>query len=502
MNAKIYPVFWAAVLCLSAMAQIVWCEIIYVPADYPTIQLAIDAAADTGDEIIVAPGTYDEAVNLNGKAIYLHSSDGAEVTTIDAAWLYKSVISCKSGEGPDTIIEGFTITGGNGTFDIGSTYGGGMYNLNSSPTIINCVFRNNYLSNGSGGGMLNKNADPLIIDCEFINNFANSAGGAICNFSNSLPVISGCTFIENSTEYSGGAIYNGGSVVSISDCTFDRNYTLIGRGGAIAGEGDRGDKDSHIILFNCIFTDNRSNSSGGGITLDYSTMYAESCKFIRNTTSFTGGGVETGSLSIVYLYNCGFFNNVAGQSDRGGGGVYVGYSNDQIYIWNSTFVGNDGGSNYGGALEIHEEDSTTIVGNSIFWDNAGFQIYNEGGGTLEVTYSDIQGGFTGEGNINEDPLFLDPQNDDFRLSAGSPCIDAGDTPSILRFSQTDLYGNPRIMDDPNTPDTGIGAKTKFGKIYNVDLGIHEFAGDIPTGLLFLYNPHTGITPLSAENIDG
>ena len=71
--------------------------------------------ATDDDEIIVGPGTYYEAINLLGKAVYLHSSDGPGVTIINATGLDTSVVTCISGEQLDTIIEGFTVTGGNGT---------------------------------------------------------------------------------------------------------------------------------------------------------------------------------------------------------------------------------------------------------------------------------------------------------------------------------------------------------------------------------------------------
>lgn len=67
--------------------------VINVPADQPTIQAAIDAAVD-GCEVVVAPGTYNEAIDFIGKAINLHSSDGPDVTTIDASGLNTSVVSC------------------------------------------------------------------------------------------------------------------------------------------------------------------------------------------------------------------------------------------------------------------------------------------------------------------------------------------------------------------------------------------------------------------------
>ncbi|MHC4774484.1 MAG: hypothetical protein ACYTBR_04345, partial [Planctomycetota bacterium] len=93
-------------------------------ADDPlcSIQDAIDVAVD-GDEIVVAPGTYHEAIDLLGKAVAVRSSNGPDVTTIDGSnHVGFSVVRCDNGAGPGTIIEGFTITGGS------ALGGGGMYN--------------------------------------------------------------------------------------------------------------------------------------------------------------------------------------------------------------------------------------------------------------------------------------------------------------------------------------------------------------------------------------
>ena len=81
-----------------------------VPYDFPTIQSAIDGCAP-GDEIVVIQGTFNEALDFRGKALTLRSLLGPEATTISGAGLESSVLSCVSGEGPDTIIEGFTISG-------------------------------------------------------------------------------------------------------------------------------------------------------------------------------------------------------------------------------------------------------------------------------------------------------------------------------------------------------------------------------------------------------
>jgi len=110
-------------------------ETIHVPADAPTIQACIDAAVSGQDECVVAPGTYNELINFLGKAITLRSSDGPGVTTIDGTGLGGSVVTCANNEGPDTVLGGFTITGGTGTADpFGFTYGGGMFNNHSRPT--------------------------------------------------------------------------------------------------------------------------------------------------------------------------------------------------------------------------------------------------------------------------------------------------------------------------------------------------------------------------------
>jgi len=119
-------------------------------ADFDNIQDAVDAASD-GDEIIVAPGTYtstaDEVVDMRGKEIWLHSSEGAEVTIIDGEETRRGIL-CENGETSNTIIEGFTITNG-----YTSDYGGGMYNEGSSPTLTNCIFDSNTTNDDYGGGV-------------------------------------------------------------------------------------------------------------------------------------------------------------------------------------------------------------------------------------------------------------------------------------------------------------------------------------------------------------
>ena len=115
---------------------------------YTSIQDAIDAAVDGVDEIEVAPGTYNEAINFNGKAIRLYSSsDNPDDTIINGNGAYH-VVQCVSGEGSGTKLEGFTITGGNANGSPPDNQGGGMLNIGSSPTVTNCRFENNLATGG------------------------------------------------------------------------------------------------------------------------------------------------------------------------------------------------------------------------------------------------------------------------------------------------------------------------------------------------------------------
>ena len=117
---------------------------------YCSIQTAIDNAVDT-DEIVVAPGTYFEAINFISKAITVRSSDGAAVTTINGNGAFH-VVQCVSGEGPDTVLDGFTITGGNANGSFPDNVGGGMLNDGSIPAVTN-MYTSVTSSPSSGNGL-------------------------------------------------------------------------------------------------------------------------------------------------------------------------------------------------------------------------------------------------------------------------------------------------------------------------------------------------------------
>jgi len=141
----------------------------------------------------------------------------------------------------------------------------------------------------------------------------------------------------------------------------------------------------------------------------------------------------------------------SGNSASYGGGMFNIYGNPTLT--NVTFSGNSAGE--GGGMCNY--DTSPTLTNCILWGNTADsgppQIYSSSSSTPTVTYSDIQGGHAGEGNIDAAPLFVDAdgaddivgtRDDNLRLCVGSPAIDAGDNSAIPAGVITDLDGNPRI----------------------------------------------------------
>jgi hypothetical protein len=218
--------FWAAVA--AALVSIGWAGLaaaasLNVPGDFATIKVCINATVSGVDECVVAPGTYHEKINLLGKAITVRSSSGRDVTTIDATGIGGSVVTCFSGEGPDTVLDGFTIAGGTGT------YGGGMYNTqSSSPTVTQCTFSGN--TGSFGGGMYNyDNCIPTVTNCTFSGNTACFHGGGMYNRGGN-PTVTNCTFSANTADYGGGMYNHYNSSPSVTNCTFSGNTAYSGGG--------------------------------------------------------------------------------------------------------------------------------------------------------------------------------------------------------------------------------------------------------------------------------
>ncbi len=423
-----------------------------VPDEYATIQAGIDASVD-GDTILVADGIYtgsgNKNINYDGKAVSVLSENGPERTVIDCENSGRG-FHFRNGEGPFSRLEGFTLRGGCVDYSGGgiccryyssptitncfitgnrTNNGGGIYCLYSSPTITKCTITENTTSGtyGDGGGILCAyDSSPIIRDCTITGNIAEFYGGGILCAHNSSPIIANCTIEENKGDY-GGGIYCGEASPTITECTISWNIVSMRSGGGIHCY-----KSSPIIT-NCSITGNTASGSecyGGGICCyRFSHPTITNCTITENTTSGEGGGVYCSSSSPL-LTNCTITENI---SSGDGGGIYCRVSSDPI------------------------------ITNCILWSDSPDEVYVASGDPV-VAYSDIQGGWVGEGNIDEDPLFTLKSwfGFDYGLRTVSPCIDSGD-PAF----EDALYDWHPLCPDwyINGPDSDMGA---YGGPGNID----------------------------------
>jgi predicted outer membrane repeat protein len=329
---------------------------------YCEIQLAINEASPS-DEIVVSPGSYNETIDFGGKAITLKStipSDPSIVksTIIDGTGLNSSVVKCVSGEGPDTVLDGLTITGGSGSpcGYLGSdNCGGGMLNEGSSPTVSNCRFRDN--AAGLGGGMSNLDSSPMVTDCLFTSN--DGRGGGMHNSENSNPALADCVFSENSNV----GIYSYQSSARITNCAFVANHSE-GIGGGISSY------ESNLVLDDCTFVDNTADR-GAGIHSVESTLRISNCTFLKNIASDTGGGMYSHSDDLE-MSGCVFDQNVA--TYYGGGGMWTVLGNQRLT--QCVFTGNSAREAGGAMLNSHGQPAMigcTFTGNSA---KSGGGVYN------------------------------------------------------------------------------------------------------------------------------
>ena len=329
-----------------------------------------------------------------------------------------------------------TIT--NATFS-GNTaaQGGGMFNRDSSPTITNTTFSGNTATNGSGGGMYNDDSNPTITNTTFSGNAASSNGGGMYNDYSSSPNITNTTFSGNAAINSGGGMFNGSSSPNITNTTFSGNA-------ANQGGGMYNYVSSSPTITNATFSGN-SASSGGGMYNYSSSPTITNATFSGNAATNSGGGMYN-YFTSPSITNTTFSGNSA---TNGGGGMYN-YFGSSPSITNTTFSGNSA-TNGGGMCN---DGSSPTIRNSILWGN-GTEIVNGFNSNPTVSFSIVQGGYTGATNAN--PLFVNPANpagpdgihrtadDGLRLQAGSPALNAGSNAHIPTGITTDITGADRIQ---------------------------------------------------------
>jgi hypothetical protein len=403
---------------------------------------------------------------------------------------YGASISCEE-SGP-------TITNCTIRSNSALVFGGAVFcRPECSPTIASCTIIGN--SAGVGGAILCYESDLAIADCTISGNTSESDGGAITFYRGNV-TIENCVISSNTAEAYGGGMYCWDSNVTIMKSEITGNSARVG-GGIYTGESARA---TDMTIIDCTIRANASSSRGGGIYCDSGSPTIINSTISGNTAG-SGGGIWC-DLTRALITNC----VISGNSARGsGGGVFFMFSIPTIE--NSAIIGNKAAKGAGILFDVVEAiisnctiseniaDSTgggiwgegvyATMTNAIIWNNSTEQITMESG-TILATYSDVQDSWPGVGNIDADPWFVEPgywdangtpqdANDDFwvegdyRLLEGSPCIDTGDPNYQPEPNETDLDGNPRLVDG-NEDGAAV-----------VDMGAYEYTPPVEVEMTLL-----------------
>jgi len=430
-SSFVFRFFLVVLLTALFFTTPITADILNVPSvSYPTIRAGI-SAANAGDTVQVAAGTYYERITLKSDVYVLGA--GKTVTTINGSG-FETVVTATNVNSAAKF-DGFTITnGGNGSGL--SSLGGGIYLSNGDLTISNCRITGNTISGtfAYGGGVYcTSGSSATIEDCDITLNTSKYGGGIYIN--SCAPTISNCQITDNTAtgDDHGGGIYLTSSSSSglIIDCTISDNN----------GSGVYCGIYSHPTIENCTITGNDAYS-GAGINCYSSTPWVVNT-VIANNTAQMGGGIYSYFYNPT-IVNCVFYNNSAD-----GGSV--------IYYW----------------------QCTPVIYNSVLWVSpaaTGFQIYSPSAEPISITYCDVEGGFTGVGNISTNPGFVNAPGGNFHLAITSNCINNGTDTGAPEY---DFEGDPRLtsVGGDNVPDMGVDETTYFPNPPS-DLQAHQTADRI------------------------
>ena len=386
MKNKKFQISLFLILCIGSTITLLAQSVLNVPSSFKDIQSALDAA-NKGDIILVQPGHYYENLNWPQKnGIKLISAGTAQNTIID-------------GNGIDRVIK------------ISNDFGPII--IDTTTLIQGFTITNGHINEPGqwayGAGIYLEGVSPHLKDLVINKNFSTGTWcfGAGIYMEESRPIIENTEVSENilrSSSWSYGAgIYSTNSSPIIKNAFISKNKM---ESGAIwyFGAGIY-INDSHVQLNNSIISNNEMIGSTG--------------------SWYFGGGIycsTNSSRSSIKVINCTIANNF--------------HSN--------------GNELEGGGICIDESDGTVL--NSIIWNNGNSELVEEnfsGTATLEVSYSDIKGGWKGIGNIDKDPLFIN--NESYFLKLESPCLGVG---TLIHAPQNDIFGNPRPSPVRSNPDMG------------------------------------------------
>jgi hypothetical protein len=357
-------------------------------------------------------------------------------------------------------------TGGGGAFGQAASSDGVVWTGHGGNPVLD---RGRQTRWGSSVVTLGANSGETEMDGLTISGGVAESGGGIY-LAGTVPVIRNCTVSDNVARNSGGISIVAGAPL-IENTMVSGNTSAAGwAGGIYIG-------NASPTISNCLITDNVAGLDGGGLVIWSGSQTTLMATTIARNTAKRGGGIEIGSDSALRVYDSRIEGNVAGW----GTGLWVRYSTlamtntlvtdnravaggpGAMSFWrssgrlvNATIAGNSGSDGNGGVSFATDWPSDSLfVLNSILAFN-GDDDLNCWGGTCDVTYSDVEEGIAGSGNISADPRFVDRAKGDYHLRYDSPAVDAGTTEGA---PATDFEGDLR-------------------PVGGVDMGADEFSGQI------------------------
>lgn len=433
----------------------------------PDLNVALLSGDVDGDDLVVGSSW----TQIGGNAGHVLDTSGASGVLIDGFTMsYGSI-------GPQGTLAGNPLM-----------FGGGVYNIGGSLVLRDCTFRHNRAAFASGGAVFSADGDLTVDDCLFEFNSAgqSSNGGALATDGAGAVLVQDSLFRENlvthftSSPAGGGMAHRGSVPATVLRCRFIDNVSHTG-------------------------SQQSGTSTGGGLHVFLGGAEIVDCEFRGNTANYGGGLDIRGPTTVV---NCLIVDNTAvthpndpigGTGGYGAGLRVFSFSTITVSVVNSTIAYNNG-RKYAGAWISAGSTSTVTAdfSNTIIWGNVAShpeisggwkaQLASTGNGDFNLDHCCVRDIFDphapGEdpidpgnlpGCIDLDPLFeVTPGAE--RLTAGSPCIDAGLNATVPAGVSTDLDGNARLFDDPDTADTGTGSAPL------VDMGPYEFTGSHFTDL--------------------
>ncbi len=299
-----------------------------VPGDFTAIGDALVPRVE-GATVCVAPGTYPENLDFAGLAIEVVGTEGPALTIIQGDGT-GPVVTMTSAEGPDTVLEGFTLRGGH------ATSGGGLYLDGASPTLRDLVLTDN-VADYYGGGICARDGSPTVTALLVTGNQADDGGG-LC-LEDDTGTWSGIEVVDNQANDLGGGVYgsdlagsyedwrvqgnqghDGGGLCLYSDLAFSGSFEVLDNVATGDGGGLWSGGNAWLELDGALISGNEARYEGGGALMSMSNGGITGGTFEGNVAGTNGGG-------LALLDGGGTFSGLQVRDNEAvgyGGGMFVG----------------------------------------------------------------------------------------------------------------------------------------------------------------------------------